>query len=36
MALRTKQAMFGLQMPQAIGMSIAAYASVIEEQNLLG
>jgi hypothetical protein len=30
-ALQTKQAMFGLQTPQAIVMSIAAYAAVIEE-----
>jgi hypothetical protein len=31
-ALRTKEAMFGLQTPQAILMSIAAYDSAIEEQ----
>jgi hypothetical protein len=30
-ALQTKQAMFGLQTPQAIVISIAAYATVIEE-----
>ncbi len=32
MALRTKQGMFGLQTPQAILISIAAYSSAIEEQ----
>jgi hypothetical protein len=31
-ALQTKQGMFGLQTPQAIVMSIAAYAAVIDEQ----
>jgi hypothetical protein len=30
-ALQTKQAMFGLQTPQAVLMSIAAYDAVIEE-----